>query len=205
MDFYKENDIEPIPLDMDDQGPDFRSPEQCFSPGVFVSLFAAIERVKINTTAKAVWPGSPYARDKRFAHAGPDKLAGLITTDENPVKRSLWWAFKYYADLVGDIVNVNKAYTVDAVAALDKDDKTLRVIAGKFKESHNVVEFKINGLPVETGEAKVIGYKIKWSHWNPAPDPGITFFEKIKIENSKLSFDIDDMEKEDAYYFIIEL
>ena len=204
MDFYKEYDIEPIPLDMDDQGPDFRSPDQCFSPGVFVSLFAAIERVKINKTAKAVWHGKAI-KDERFAHAGPDKLAGLITTDEYPVKRSLWWAYKYYADLVGDIVNVNKANTVDAVAALDKDNKTLRIIAGKFKESKDAVGFRINGLPVEAGEAKVTGYKIRWSHWDAAPDPNITFEKEIKIKNSKLSFDIDYMKKEDAYYFIIEL
>ena len=186
--YFEAKGIPPIPFEQDDLGARYELKPIQFNPAHYVSLFASVERVKILRTAKCSW-------DK---DANTNTLSGLLTQD-NRQKRSLWWTYKAYADLTGEILSVNRGNDVDAVAALDKTDKKLRILIGYSAEKIETVVVKLKNLKTNSREITLLGWSIPNSNADAAPVPVQTINKTIRVKKGMLKFQIADLGKCGAY------
>jgi hypothetical protein len=127
--YFLAKGMQPLPFEQDDIGPSWGQ----FKPGIFVSYFASIERSKVAYAAKCCWDNDCFS----------NTLNGLLTKDSRE-KRSLWWAFKLYADITGDILHLNGSANIDGVAGLDSENKIIRMVLGRHTDQGDlvVVQFK---------------------------------------------------------------
>jgi len=105
-------------------------------PGTAVAFFSAIERAGIVCAGKAIWGGEPEAPQRLLNH--------LLTPDREP--RSVWWAYRRYADVTGKLVTVKKGKATDAVAGYDLSTERIRVLVGRFGEERADVEVRLRNL-----------------------------------------------------------
>ena len=190
--FYSENGIEPLPFEQSDCGPN-QPKNNLFSPGIYVSLFASIERVKVLRTAKCSWD-----RDG----IGKNRLDGLLTEAREP--RALWWTYKAYADITGSILPVVKSASIDAVAGTDNNGGTIRVLAGNFKGTSKPLEIRIVNFSRTGGSVAVKGYEIADSNRAAADEPRESYSRTVEINNGEVVFSVDDLPAYAAYSFTVE-
>jgi hypothetical protein len=189
--YLKQNGIAPIPLEQDDVG----CKDRQFSPGTYVSYLANIERAEIKYTAKCCWD--------RDCHIFT--LQGLLTK-ESRQPRSLWWMYKSYGDLMGQIVDVEPGNTVDAVVSIDKEADIIRAVIGRYRESSEPVIIRFRGLENRFKSASVRAERIRNTEDKPLEAPERTIVEKFEIRrNRQLEIILDDLESFDAYSLTIVL
>ncbi|MEN8255948.1 MAG: hypothetical protein ABFR33_10830 [Verrucomicrobiota bacterium] len=131
------------------------------SPGAAISQFAGIERTpEVESAANSCWgdSGAKAAREK-INNGTNESLDGLLTHDTKR-PRSVWWAYKAYADIVGNIVAVDRMrldIPLDGVAGYDLsgDKPVARILCGWFlPKSDTELSIVIRNLDKVEGLAK---------------------------------------------------
>jgi xylan 1,4-beta-xylosidase len=189
--YLNSHDIQGVEFEEDDLGPKIEQ----FRPGTFVSFFAAIERVKVCATAKCCWDND----------CNNYQLEGLITpNDRQP--RSLWWAYKHYADITGNIVSVKGGKTVDGVAGIESaSPPTLRVILGRYAQSTAPVKIHLRNLPGGTSSIAVTGTRIPNSEGNALKSPTATINATYPVQGSDFELTLTDLNSYEAYFLSLAL
>ena len=188
--YLEEKGIPPIPLEQDDVG----CKDGQFRPGTYVSYLANIERANITYSCKCCWD--------RDCHI--NTLQGMLTkTNREP--RSLWWMYKSYGDLAGQIVKVEPGHTVDGVVAIDKSADIIRAVIGRFEDSSEPVLIRFQGIESRFKSAEVIAERIENSEDKPLENPEKTIEQSIKVKNDQIEVLLDDMGSYDAYTLTITL
>ncbi|MFC2081446.1 hypothetical protein ACFLR8_04470, partial [Bacteroidota bacterium] len=186
----KEKGIPPIPLEQDDLG----CKDRQFRPGTYVSYLANIERAKITYSCKCCWD--------RDCHI--NTLQGLLTK-ENREPRSLWWMYKSYGELTGQIVEVKPGTTVDAVVAIDKKPDIIRAVIGRYQDSSESVIIRFQGIDMRFISAKILAERIKNTEDKPLKNPEKTIEQTFQIRNGQIEVILDDLGSFDAYSLSIKL
>lgn len=93
------------------------SKDHQFSTGVAVHFLADLERVRIDSSARA-----------HFAEHGY-QVGGLLTADVKP--RAVWWVYRQYAQMTGERVKVSSSPTMNALAAYDAAGSKVTMLVGR--------------------------------------------------------------------------
>jgi hypothetical protein len=188
--YLKKKGIGPIPLEQDDVG----CKEGQFRPGTYVSYLANIERARIKYTCKCCWD--------RDCHI--NTLQGTLTKKKRE-PRSLWWMYKSYGDLGGQIVEVTPGNTVDGVVAVDNEPDIIRAVIGRYQDGNEPVLIRFQGFDNRFKSASVIAERIKNTEDEPLEGPERTLEQTFKINNGQIEVILDDLGSFDAYTFTINL
>jgi len=186
--YYASKGIAPIPFEQDDLGARFSGGPEQFRPGHYIALFASIERVKVLRTCKCCWDSD----------CSTNNLNGLLTKDTRR-KRSLWWAYRAYADVTGCILAVTKGTSTDAVAGWDTTDNIMRIVLGRNAATTGNVTVGIRNLATNGAQATITGRAIPCSNADVAPAPVQTLSTNAVVSGGNLTFDITDLGAYDAY------
>jgi hypothetical protein len=186
--YYASKGIAPIPFEQDDVGARYTGGPEQFNPGHYVDLFAAIERVKVLRSCKCCWDND----------CGTSSLNGLVTKDTRQ-KRSLWWTYKAYADVTGQILFVTRGNNADAVAGWDTVDNKLRIIIGRNAATTEPVTVVVRNVKANSINMTITGCSIPNSKADIAPRPAQTLKRTTPVIDGKLTFDITDLGEYGAY------
>jgi hypothetical protein len=186
----KKKGIAPIPLEQDDVG----CKDGQFRPGTYVSYLANMERAKITYSCKCCWDGDCHI----------NTLQGMLTKD-NREPRSLWWMYKSYGDLAGQIVEVDPSNTVDGVVAIDSGSDIIRAVIGRFQDSSKPVLIRLQGLDSRFKSAGVVAERIENTEDKPLRNPKKTIEKSFKIKNGQIEVILNDLGAFDAYTLTLHL
>ncbi|MFC1653035.1 hypothetical protein ACFL3F_04880, partial [Planctomycetota bacterium] len=188
--YFTDKGMDPPLLEQDDFGCSKRQ----FRPGTFVSYLANIERAKYAYAAKCCWDKDCFG----------GTLNGLLTK-KTFQRRSLWWMYKAYADMTGEIVDVSSGLSVDAIASYDSTLAVIRVVAGRYEDVSGPVTFNLNNPDPSYTKADVLGKRIINSE-DLSLDPPTNTIEFTKnIRNHEIVVELHDLEPWDAYEIVITL
>ena len=180
-DFFQRQNLKPIPFEEDDLGP--RIVNNLFAPGIYVSFFASVERAAIARTAKCCW-------DHDY---GNNMLDGLVTKDTRQ-PRALWWTYKAYADITGDLVYVTRSDSVDAVAGLESNGMTMRMLVGRFANRSQPVRVQILQFANESAPFQATAYKINNLQRAAMPKPDRTINLPVTTIGGAPSFTLNNLD-----------
>jgi hypothetical protein len=102
-----------------------------YKPAHLLSFFTELERNKIYG-AHACWFDYLHGENNCFNST----LTGVVTIDRKP--RSLWWLYKYYADMTGQIKYLDGYSNITGFSATDNNTHTTRFLIGALNSSQNV-------------------------------------------------------------------
>ncbi|MEK6772883.1 MAG: hypothetical protein AABY64_02985 [Bdellovibrionota bacterium] len=97
------------------------------TPAILVSYIAAIQRSGVESASHACWPESEIVTNG--GNCGNYSLDGVLT-NATQLPRSQWWAYKFYADITGTLVDVTRQGRTDAVAGLNSGARVARILVG---------------------------------------------------------------------------
>ncbi len=182
--FCKDRGITAPVLEEDDLG----CKEGQFRPGIFVSYLANIERAKISYTAKCCWDNDCWG----------NTLNGLLTKSTRE-KRSLWWLYKAYADLAGNIVSVRQGTSVDAVASLDSVRSVVRCVIGRYRNVNGPLTLRLITGGTKFTQVHVAAYRIPNSEALALSAPSKTIDQTYTLATGRIDIVINDLNAYDSY------
>jgi hypothetical protein len=140
-----------IPISITEYGPP--STLHFLSPGDAVRFLAKIERrTQITAANRACWPEGDGT--------GCDNLSGLIRAQDFST-RSLWWAYKFYADMTGNIVTLTPQAggTLDGVASRATNGSSIILLGADYgAATQSSVTVQLTGLTGVTSMQVVVNY-----------------------------------------------
>ncbi|MBN2103554.1 T9SS type A sorting domain-containing protein [bacterium] len=172
-----------------------------FVPGTVVSYMANIERAGIESAAHSCWDDcAPLC----ISNCWNNSINGLLSHDLQNA-RSCWWAFKGYADITGQLVQVTPEprINIDAVAGYDDNQETINILLGNHSMdvSSTVLLNLINLDSIDFLANKERLYiraeRITNTETAPLEKPEIILDEGIFIQDGQLSTSLK-LEKGDA-------
>jgi len=170
-----------------------------------------LHRAGIEGTSKACWP-EDYP-DGGLNNCWNNSLDGLL----DPLykkPRSIWWAFKLYADMSGSIIQVtpqNDLLAIDGIASYNSSRKEAYILLGRYLRREgcekNVIAV-IDSIPEEIQKNKKIRVLIR-----KIPDTKKELLEKpvdfsnevLVIKDNRLKIMLPDMDSEDVFSIILSL
>lgn len=184
---------------------EFGPTEYQFAPGTFVSHFAWLERTKVRSAAKSAWD-EPDGGNNCWNYS----LDGLLT-DTTLQPRAIWWAYKAYADVTGDLIHVfpfNKEY-IDGVAGYDDEERTVRAVLGNWSDEdirNALVSFNsMHKLSPKTRGVHVSVKRIPNSGTEPVDGLETVMCDFCEIVDNQVNVVIPDFKGQEVYVFCLKL
>jgi hypothetical protein len=168
-----------------------------------VWYLANMEEAGIYGACKATWDdegGEPY-------NAMVPTLGGFLTyPDQKP--RSTWWVMKAYADIIGDLVEVTPDSTMEAIAGMDDEARTIRVLLGRSSYGSKDDVVKIRNLDKVSWLAGldsvyVVAHRIPNSGWEPLPSPLRIMERNVGVRQNVLRLNFPEFGHNEA--LVVEL
>lgn len=104
-----------------------------YRPGPTVAFIADMERAPNVSGTKGNW-------------ADANQLEGLVTDPNAPQPRSIWWVYKRYADMTGNIVTTMLASVINGFGSYDAGTQTAMVLAGN-QGGAGAKTIQLNNIP----------------------------------------------------------
>lgn len=196
-DFMKANNIPELPICINE----YCDLGEQFYPGVQVDYFAGLERVGVISANRACWD------DDNSMNGSNLTLDGILTHPERE-PRSVWWAYKGYADITGTLVDVTaNDQKFSAVAGYDAARRQAIAIIGQVHrvavpDAPVVVRFagldKAAGL-VKNNKVRVTGAWIPNSETKALLRPLATLDGEYEVKDNAITVVIPNMGRMDAY------
>lgn len=184
---------------------EYTGPANSNNAGYSASVFADLERAKVESACRTVNPDA-HAPDVNIAihHT----LGGLLTpTTFKP--RATWWVYKRYADMTGRLKKVTPTQAADGLAAWDPATGKATILLGRFApetadEGIEVICKNPKALSsiIENGQIRVIGERIKNSGWEPLDQPEIVMDTLMPVQNI-LKIPVAPMGPSDAFFLTL--
>ena len=111
---------------------EYQGDKDNYRPGPTVAFIADIERAGIEGT-KGNW-------------AEANQIEGLVTDPNNPQPRSIWWVYKRYADMTGNLVTTTFASAINGLGSYDASTGTAMVLIGN-QNGPGAKTIKLNNIP----------------------------------------------------------
>jgi hypothetical protein len=127
-------------------------------------------------------------------------MGGLVTSSGEPL--GVWWAYKRYADISGQLVRVTAGSEIDGVAGVDSEMHQSIFVLGNRGVSGSV-RVEINGFDntpylLEDGQTNVLVERLP-SGSEAVAAPEIVFDELMAVEDNTLILMLDWSNPLDAY------
>ncbi len=180
------------------------SPNRFIIPGEIVWYMANLEEAGIYGACKDGW----YASEERdLRNAVLPTLGGLLTyPDLKP--RSTWWVMKAYADIVGSLVEVKPDSTMEAIAGIDEDTETIRILLGRSAYGSEDDVIKIKNLDKVSWLAgldsvHVVAKRIPNSEWDPLPAPILIMNSNVEVQQNEVRLNFPEFGHNEALEVVL--
>jgi xylan 1,4-beta-xylosidase len=140
--FMQSNGIPNIPIEITEYGM-FKSEYQ---PGYAVAYITNIEQSQIEGSI-GQWGWSGVGGVVGGEGGDFPRLSGLITDPNAPQPRSVWWVYKSYADMTGNIVKTTAATVINGLGSYDTATNTAKVLIGNQAGVIGSKTITLKGLP----------------------------------------------------------
>ncbi len=169
-------------------------------PGPTVHYLAAAERGQVDSAAHACWG------DTSGDNCSAKSLDGLLTVDGLQARGS-WWAYKGYADVTGQLVDLAPGATVDGVAAYDSSLQTVSLVLGRTGGSGSV-DLRLTHLgaaPFLAGASAlhVLAKRITDSGTSPSAGPVGALDANASVANDELTVTLPNFSSNDAFTVVL--
>ena len=166
------------------------------SPGATARYLAGAEYAEVESAAHACW--SDNGTENCF---GTKSLDGILTTDgANP--RSVWWVYKGYADITGNIVGVTATSGVGAIAGADAGSSSGGVVIGRIGGS-GAVNVQFNNVDsasfLNNGGVRVVAQRIPDSNTGALASPTTVFDTNYTVTNDSFTVSLPNFSLSEAY------
>ncbi len=84
-----------------------------------------------------------------------------MLTKKNRQPRSLWWIYKSYGDLAGQLVEVVQGNTVDGVVATDNSTDIIKAVIGPCRDRSEPILIRFQGIEDQFNSAQVGAERIR--------------------------------------------
>jgi len=186
------------------------SPHYQFSPGHAVAYISNLHRAGIEATSKSCWD-EDYP-DGGINNCWNNSLDGLLDS-EYLKPRSIWWAFKLYADMSGSIMQVtpqNNLLNIDGIASFDSKEKRIYILLGRYKRIDNSIKnviARVESIPGSIQKNNKIEVDIR-----KIPDTEKKLLDKpinicneiLIVKDNTIHLVLPVMNSEDVYSIIIK-
>jgi hypothetical protein len=173
--------ISPRPISINEYG----SPAQVDIPSVGVHYMAAFERAGIHDAERAYW-----------YEAGT--FDGLF---HNGQPTASYWAYKWYGDQAGNIVQTVPQSWLDGVASYDSTRKIVNVVFGGDSGTNNV---RVNGVSGLGSSVRVtLSSTPGTGRFTNVAAPTTISTQTLKVVNGSITVPVANMTAEQAYQLVV--
>ena len=169
-----------------------------FNGAYAIQYFSALEEAKVDTALRGCW------KDKDWLHPGNscfDRMDNLITYEGKG--RSNWYAYKYYAEMEGKLVEVKSEKGLAGIATLDKEKGIATLLMGTTNPV-KAITINLRNLPIEFGTTVNVQIEqVKYSAMNAATSNEIINKEYL-VNDGVLTINLTDAQEGDLYYIQIK-
>jgi len=179
-------------------------------PGAAAWYISRLERAEIRG-GRAIWP-RPNTLFRAPVWNISGELNGLmfLDTELNLSTTGIWWVYKRYADITGQLVETTADDNdiIDAVAGVDANDRKLRVLFGANKDDDIpklgkltviIKAFDADPFLCDNGQINVKVERIPFNEGNPVAIPVIIKDENVDVKNGEIMLEIEWDDVTDAY------
>lgn len=165
-----------------------------FNGAYAIQYFLALEESRVDAAIRGCWS------DKDILHRGNscrDRMDNLITYEGKP--RSNWYAYKAYAEMTGNLAEINTGEGFSGIATLDKANKTGKILLGATNPITSC-QIKISNLPreFETNVKVTIEY-IKYSQMKEASSIIISD-KRYPVTAGQITLELSGIGEGDIYF-----
>lgn len=176
------------------------TPKWQTNPGMHVWYLANMEEAGIYGAYKATWQDE----NDSYYNASVPALGGFLTYPELQL-RSTWWVMKAYADIVGDLVYVEPDSTMEGIAGIDEESKTVRMLLGRSwhgSEKDEVIIKNIDQVSWIDGanSVHIVAKQIPNSVWDPLIAPNLIMVDQVSIQQNVLRLRFPEFGHYEALY-----
>ena len=198
--FLAEHGIPDRPISINE----FMSSDGIEHPGLTVWWLSHIEEEAPESAAYSCWPDL-----EGHSNCETDTLDGLLTRGGLP--RAAWFAHKGYAEITGQLVNVEISGSgIVGIADVDSDLQTGRLLLGRRESLHSssdeaveVVFRNINHLVKVSKDGEVFIRAVRISDAGTVDGPQVTVSALYPVVNNEVRIRLPDFEAWDAYTVVL--
>lgn len=167
-------------------------------PGMAVQFFAVAEREKLYALARSCWPD--------VADCFNMTLNGLLTDqDKGNEPRSIYWPYREYGSLSGNLVDLKPSDSVDGLAAVDNSQNILKILLGNHKETTDlqilIKNFtKYKNLLDTSGKAHLKIWLIPDTETQPLTEPVLKINKTMALNQGNLTINFSGFKKYEAAF-----
>ena len=179
------------------------------SPGVAVSFISNLERLAVDHACRACWREFDYLTGDREDTCWDQSLDGLLAVDyegENYAPRSVWWAYRYYADMSGWTVPIDgpiMQWQLDGLLSWNSAGN-VSILLGRIGESNQsvAVDFTLNGISMSSFivSMQFIPYTGMLPLYNPVP---VHLDVVMETENDSFTMNLPKLYKDEAVWITV--
>ncbi|HUD19849.1 MAG TPA: hypothetical protein VMR81_05385, partial [Patescibacteria group bacterium] len=161
-------------------------------PGPTVAFIADIERAGAEGT-KGSWTDA-------------NQLEGLVTDPTNPQPRSIWWVYKRYADMTGNLVLTTYATSINGLGSYDASTQTAMVLMGN-QGGAGAKTVQFNSIPsalISNDRVAVTLEQIPDTELSPLAAPIVISQSDQIVNGGVLSISIPSFGAWDAYVITLK-
>jgi hypothetical protein len=163
-----------------------------YRPGPTVAFIADLERVGAEGT-KGNW-------------ADANQLEGLVTDPSTPQPRSIWWVYKKYADMTGNLVTTTLSSAINGFGSYDVGMGKAMVLAGNQGGS-GARTIQLNNIPsaiVSGGSVALTLEQIPDTEKAALTSPTIISQSNIPVSGNSVTVSIPSFGTWDAYVITLK-
>lgn len=167
------------------------------SPGKTIRYLAGVERSGVESAAHACWPDG--SGNNCFSTRSLD---GILTFDGLQA-RSAWWAYKGYADVTGNVVDLAASTNVDGVAGGDSAQQKASVVLGRTGGTGSVgirfVNLNSAAYLNGNGTVRVVAQRIPDSGSSALASPTTVIDTNYTITNNEITVILANFSGSEGY------
>ncbi|WP_044638069.1 hypothetical protein [Siansivirga zeaxanthinifaciens] len=160
-----------------------------------IKYFVGLHKAKIDVAVRACWSNGDCSG------CSPETLNNLATCDGKP--KSIWWAYKGYADITGNLVDISNTSKLIGIGGKDAYAGNANFVIGALEDAGSVtLRFKnIDSTPYLNinGAVKVVAQRVLYSGNEPTKEPIEVLNKNIKVTNNEISIVLPDFEKSQVF------
>lgn len=193
--FMTNNGIEQIPISINEYVHDTEKT----NPGILPWYFAIFEKMQIASACHACW----YDQDGSTSQCFNATLNGILTPDTRQ-PRSAWWVYKGYADITGNLVQLQPSVNVNGIAGIDAGKKYARILLGR-KGGVASISLDISNLDQcaflidSNNKVRVRAELIPNNGWNSLSQPSLAINSDYTVTNGQISISLPSFASGTAY------
>ncbi len=165
-----------------------------YRPGVAVQFLSNLEISNL------------YGTKGNWVSGHTNNLNELISSSQSTTVRSIWWAYKYYADMTGLLATRTLAGAVDGLATIDQNKQEARILVGNIG-SLGAKTVTVTGLPNylldSNGSVNVLVERIPNSETSDLASPTVISYGLTRSSGGNIDINLPDFPKWGAYSIVL--